>query len=114
MPALACGTILIVRANSTNRKTTTTIATITPAIAPLLLFGDERRSAPYLHHLHAGPRLDHVILIQRPRGPDLAVNLHTADALRVRDPLQHDRRLAHQRSGTGAQLRRRAQMRPGH
>src|SRR4029077_16181683 len=53
---------------------------------------DERGGAPYLDHLDALARIDHLSFVVAARGPHLAaVDLHAAHALVVCDPLEHDR-----------------------
>ena len=68
---------------------------VTSAVAPLISMTCTRVA-----------RLDDLVLVVGARGPDLAVELHAADALVVGDPLEHDRGPADQRGGAGADLRR--------
>src|SRR3954467_1325953 len=95
--------------NKANRISTA--ATIKPTI-PASSVVDERRGAPDLHHVHARPRLEHLVLIVGARGPHLAVDPHLPDGVVVDDPLGDDRRAADERRGTGPQLRRHVDVAP--
>src|SRR5215218_11335009 len=93
-------------------KIASTIKAMAPAVITVpssrvgRLIGHERRGAPDLDHLHARAGLVGLIVHVRPRGPDLAVDPHAADALAVLDPLEHRRALADERGRAGADLRR--------
>src|SRR5881392_1179416 len=88
--------------NSANRISTA--ATIKPII-PASSVVDERRGAPDLHHVHARPRLEHLVLIVGARGPDLAVDADLAGGLVVDNPLGDDPRAADERGRARPQLR---------
>src|SRR3954468_8625981 len=109
-PARACGITRTVRAARNSANTTSTTATIRPAISCLLLLCHERRRAPDLHDMHPGARLDHDVVVVAASGPDLPVDPHAPDALVVGDALEHDRAAADQRRGPGADLRRHRQV----
>src|ERR687897_3790368 len=77
MPARACGTIRMARASVISTTSATTPSTISVAIGrPFLSVGDERRGAVDLDDLHAGTRLERLILVVGPRSPDLSADLH--------------------------------------
>src|SRR5215211_9322837 len=115
MPALAWGTIRIPCARVTSTTAATTIKTIRVAKSPssslrssrlgrlrtISLFRDERRGAVDLHDMHADPRLEDVVLVEGPRCPDLAADLHPS-AVGVH-LLQDDRPRAHECGGARAQ-----------
>src|SRR5512133_893210 len=96
--------IRTVLAATNNANRTSTAATIKPTI-PASSVVDERRGAPDLHHVHARPGLEHLVLIVGARAPHLAVEAHLAERLVVDDPLGDDRRAADERGGPGPQLR---------
>src|SRR6476660_9539951 len=96
--------------NSANRISTA--ATIKPTI-PASSVVDERRGAPDLHHVHARPGLEHLVLIVGARAPHLAVEAHLPPGLVVDDPLGDDRRAADERRRAGPQLRRHVDVTPG-
>src|SRR4051812_22659531 len=85
-----------------NTNSARMISAIRPAVMRSPSFADERGGAPDLEHVDAFAGLDDFVVIVGPRGPDLAVQLHTADALSVRDALHDGRRLPHERRGTGS------------
>src|SRR3954469_4062694 len=91
-----------------NTNRTRMIKTIRPAVMYSLSFAHERGRAPDLEDVHAGPRLDDLVVVVGARGPDLAVELHTADALGVGDALDDHRGLPDQRGGAGSYLAARA------
>src|SRR5438270_14026967 len=102
-----------------SKNTTTTAATIAPAMAsPFRLLHYERCRAPDLNNLHARALLDLIILVEGARGPHLTFDLDASHALVVGDPLEHDRLLADQRRGAGPDLWRhlhvRTRDRPDH
>src|ERR1017187_5048579 len=103
----------IVFAASASATTTSTATTINPTTWDSSLRHDERRGAPNLDHFDVLPGGDHLLLVERARGPHLAADLHRADALVVRDALEHERRLADQRGGAGANRRRAPAMTAG-
>src|SRR3954468_3017942 len=104
MPARACGTIRTPAAATMNTNRARTIKTIRPAVMRSLSFAHERGRAPDLEDVHARPRLDDLVVIVGARGPDLAAQLHAADALGVGDALDDRRRLTHERGGARADL----------
>src|SRR5687767_8903900 len=107
MPARAWGTIRIARASVISTTTASTPSTISVAIwGSFLSFGDERRGAVDLQNRNAGARLERLVLVIGPRGPELSANLHAA-AVGV-NALDHRGRSAHERGRAGADLRRRA------
>src|SRR5512142_186994 len=107
MPARACGMIRTVRANRISRKTSTTIATMAPAMPhSFSLFAHERGRALDLHNLHAPALLDHLIVVERARSPHFPVDPDASDAFVVGDALEHDRLLADERRRAGPDLRR--------
>src|SRR3954452_13258964 len=87
---------------NTNRART--IRMIRPAVMRSPSFAHERCRAPDLEHLHARPRLEHLVLVVRACGPDLAVQAHAADPFGVGDALDDDRALAHQRGRARLEL----------
>src|SRR5215211_1496252 len=96
------------RVISTSRATTP--RTIRPAIR-YLLFGDERRGAVDLHHVHPLSGLEHGVLVVAAGGPHLAADLDGA-AVGV-DTLEHHRPGPDEGRGSGSQPRGRAQVAPG-
>src|SRR3954467_6190635 len=85
IPARACGTIRTPAAAVMNTNSARTIRTIKPAVMRSPLLADERRGAPYLENVDPGAGLDDLVVVEGPGGPDLAVELHAADALVVGD-----------------------------
>src|SRR3954465_5477641 len=79
-----------------------------PAARPSLRH--ERRGALDLHHVHARARFEDIVLVVRPRCPDLTADLHLA-AVAVH-PLEHERLRSHQRRGPRAEPRRGTHMTP--
>src|SRR5918995_7195756 len=104
MPARACGTMRTPIAATMNRNTASTIRAINPASISASSLRDERRGAPDLEHLHAGSRLEHLVLIVRSRRPDLAFEPHAT--LVAPHTLDDGGRVAHERRRAGAQRRR--------
>src|SRR3954452_8208347 len=87
---------------NTNRART--IRMIRPAVMRSPSFAHERCRAPDLEHLHARPRLEHLVLVVGTRRPDLAVQAHAADPLGIGDALDDDGALAHEGRGAGLEL----------
>src|SRR5919112_6487546 len=101
MPARACGTIRIARASVISTTSAITPRTISVAIcAPTLSFGDERGGAVDLHDLDPRTRLERVVLVVGPRGPNLSPDLHAA-AIGIH-ALDHGGGPAHERGGAGS------------
>src|SRR3954452_23757344 len=100
-------------------NTASTISAMAPAVMSIPFpsldpsIGHERRRAPDLHDLDARARLVRLVVQVGAGGPHLAVDPDATEALVVGDALQHHRRLAHQRRGAGAQVRRHAALRAG-
>src|SRR5215207_10496215 len=112
MPARACGTIRMARASVISTTSATTPSTISVAIGrPFLSVSDERRGAVDLDDLHAGTRLERLILVVGPRSPDLSADLYLT-AVSV-NAFHHRGGPAHQRGRAGADAGRRAQVTPG-
>src|SRR4051812_31087757 len=82
-----------------NKKIASTTSAIKPAVIRPPLLAHERRCAPDLEHVHTGARLDHFVVIEGSRRPDLAVELPAAAALGVGDAPDDGRRLPAQRRG---------------
>src|SRR3954462_1937631 len=99
MPARACGTIRTPAAATMNTNTARTIRAISPAVMRSPSFAHERGRAPDLENMHAGPRLDDLVVVGGPRCPHPAARAPAAAALGVADPLHHGRGLAHERRG---------------
>src|SRR5438045_3896388 len=108
-PALAWGTIRIVRARTTTTKSATKRSTISSAIADLLPV-DERRGALDLDHLDASSRLVDAILHESARRPLFTADSHAA-AVRV-DGVQDDRARSDQRGRARAEHRRHPDVAP--
>src|SRR4051794_6017916 len=108
MPARACGPMRTPEAATMNTNRARTIRAIRPAVMDSLSFAHERGRAPDLEDVHARPRLDDLVVVVGPRGPDLAVELHAADALGVGDALDDHRALPDQCGGAGSYLAARA------
>src|SRR4051794_25895385 len=87
-----------------NTNSARTIRTIKPAVMRSPLLADERRGAPYLENVDPGAGLDDLVVVEGPGGPDLAVELHAADALVVGDPLDDHRGLPDQGRGVHPDL----------
>src|ERR1700709_2583625 len=85
-----------------NTNSARTIRATMPAVMLAPSFADERGGAPDLQHLDARAGLYDVVIVIGAGGPDLAPQLHTADALGVRDALDDQGVLAHERRGAGA------------
>src|SRR3954454_24067215 len=96
MPARAWGTIRTPAAATMKTNRARMIKTIRPAVMRSLSFAHERGRAPDLEDVDARPGLDDLVVVVGARGPDLAVELHAADALGVGDPLDHHRGLPDQ------------------
>src|SRR3954454_15207319 len=108
MAACACGMIRTVRQSvntTTNKMTNSTISAASTADP---LFDDERRGALDLRDLDVRARLDHLIVEERARAPDLAADLDAA-AERV-DALEQGRAPADERGRAGADRHRHAQV----
>src|SRR5215213_10720808 len=108
MPARACGTIRTPDAATMNRNTAITISAMTPASTRASSFRDERRGAPDLDDLDPLAGVDDLVVVVGPRGPDLTIDPHAADALVVGDALDDHPGLADERGRAGAQLGRHA------
>src|ERR1700759_5367885 len=103
--------IRTVLAATNSAKRISTAATINPTI-PASQVVDGRRGAPNLHHVHARPRLEDLVLVVGARAPHLAVEAHLAQRLVVDDALGDDRRAPDERGGPGPQLRRHVDVAP--
>src|SRR5436305_6944622 len=109
IPARACGTIRTVRPSTRMTTTAMTIRTMAPAdMDESSLLGDERRGALDLQDIYSGTHLDHMVIVERSRGPGLAADLD--EAVVGIDSLEHGRACAHERRGSGAGVRGRAQV----
>src|SRR5690242_2117682 len=103
-----------VRAARNSTKTATTMSTMRPAcMASSLGSCHERGGAPDLHDVDAATRLEGLVLVVGPGRPDLALQPHGPHVVVVRDALEDDGGLSHQRRGAGPQLRRHAHVTPG-
>src|ERR1700750_3129979 len=91
---------------NTNRART--IRTIRPAVMRSPSFAHERGRAPDLEHLHARPRLERLVLVVGPGGPDLPAQAHAADPLGVGEALHDDRPLPDEGGGARLELAPRA------
>src|SRR5215218_1045586 len=100
-----------VRIATISTKKAMTTSTMSAAIWGVLLLAHERRGAPDLDDLDRRAGFDDAVVVVGACGPHLAIDSHAADALVVRDPLEHDRAAPDQRRRAGAQLRRRSHVR---
>src|SRR5579862_8425025 len=97
---------------ATTTITTTTITATTLGSSPgwLTSWHHERGRPTDLDHLDLLPCVDFLAVVVRARGPHLAPDLHGADSLAVRDPLEHHGVLSDQRRGARSKRRPRAAM----
>src|SRR3954463_7587382 len=89
----------------------TTARTMSPAMGFLSV--DHCGRAADLDHVHLLTRVDHAVLVERARGPDLTLEAHDADRLVVGHALQDDRGLAHERGRPRTQERAAAHVAAG-
>src|SRR5437016_5231494 len=95
----------IVRAATMSANTTTTTTTITATIGGFLSRSlatsayagarsvhHKRSRSPDLDDLDSLASIEHLPFVEAASRPDLAVDLHAADALSIGDSLQHNRR----------------------
>src|SRR5579863_2077891 len=97
---------------ATTTITATTITATTLGSSPgwLNSWHHERGRPTDLDHLDLLPCVDFLVVVIRARGPHLAADLHDADALAVRDPLEHHGVLSDQCRGARSKRRPRAAM----
>src|SRR5579863_9623191 len=97
---------------ATTTITATTITATTLGSSPgwLTSWHHERGGPADLDHLDLLAGVDFLAVVVRPRGPHLAADLHDADALAVRDPLEHHGVLSDQRRGARPKRGTRAPM----
>src|SRR4051794_8794686 len=100
----------MVFAATMSAKMTMTAATIRPATTTPL-FGNQRRGALDLHHVHLLAGLDDLVLVVGPRRPDLVLEADRAGV--AADRLEHLGPLADERRGAGPQLRGHRHVPPG-